>query len=219
VAALATAVVLIIAALNIIAAPHGAPLASAPTSSEEFVRDTIERAFTIIDDRSLDEEQRRRELREFLRSVADVRRIASFTVGSSARLATEAEINQFVQVLEDYLVARGRDALVKFRNNAIKVTSSTVRARDDVIVNAEVAPGSSVYGRIRIGFRLRKDRDDNDAIVDFQAEGISLAMMARLAFASYLQAHEEKLPLLSEELVRRTARIAAGETAAAILAE
>lgn len=87
VAAFAAALVLMIAALNIVTVPHGAPVAGAPTSSEEFIHDIIERAYTIVDDRSLDEGQRRRELHEFLRSVADVRRIALFTVGSSARLA------------------------------------------------------------------------------------------------------------------------------------
>jgi ABC-type transporter MlaC component len=190
----------------------GALPVRAATSSERFVQNTIERAYAIVDDRSLDEGQRNRKLHDFLRSVADVRRIALFTAGRSARLASEHDINYFVKALEGYLVARGRDALIKFRNNPITVTGSTARARDDVIVNARV---SSAIGSIGVGFRVRKDRDDKDVIVDFQTEGISLAIMGRVAFALFLLAHEEKLSLLSEDLNRQTARIEADDPAAA----
>jgi phospholipid transport system substrate-binding protein len=193
------------AGLLTVTAFYGISLARVAASSERFIENTIDQAYAILD-RPLGEKERRRELQILVRSVADVRRIALFTVGRYVRMASERDIDHYVRVFEEYLVGPVGDILMEYRDRAIKVTGVTVRAPNDVIVNAEVAQSSGASGPIEIGFRVRKDESGREIIVDVYASGISLALIAKVAFAYFLFAHEEKLALLSEELIHRTDR-------------
>ena len=188
----------------------------AATASEKFVQTTIERAFTVVNHRSPDESRHKRELRDVLLSAVDIRRIALFTIGRYRPSVSEDDLNGFTKVFEDYLLALAEDVLLKHRDKSIRVTGSTERAPGDVIVNAEVLPLLGASGSVRIGFRVRNGGGDKDAIVDMEVEGVSLAIMGRMVFYFFLAANQEKLALLSDELVRRTARLDAGKTGASI---
>jgi ABC-type transporter MlaC component len=134
-----------------------------------------------------------------------------FTIGQYARLASERDIEHFAEVFEDYLVGRVSKVLIEYRSYSINVTGATARDGNDVIVNAEVAHTRGASALLKIGFRVRKDRDGRDAIVDVYAGGISLALIAKVAFGYFLFAHEGQLALLSEELIRQSTRIREAE--------
>lgn len=195
---------------------HAASPVQAGTASEKFIQTTIDRAFAVLNDRSRDESQRKRELRNVLQSAVDIRRVALFTIGRYRRPAPDRDVHGFVKVFEDYLLALATDALTRHRDRSIRVTGSTERTPGDVLVNAEVLPLLGTSGSINIGFRVRNGGDEKDAIVDLEVEGISLAIMGRMVFYFLLVANQEKLALLSDELIRRTARLEAGDAGGGI---
>lgn len=188
----------------------------AATATEKFIQNTVNRTLAVVNDRSRDEAQRKRELRDVLHSAVDTNRVALFTIGRYRRLAPERDVDGFVKIFADYLLALSHEALMRHHDRSIRVTGSTERAPGEVIVNAEVLPLLGTGGSINIGFRVRNGGGDKNAIVDFEVEGISLAITGRVIFYVFLIANQERLALLSDELVRRTARLEAGDRDAAI---
>jgi phospholipid transport system substrate-binding protein len=185
---------------------HAAYSARAATESEAFIQQTIERAYAILNDASLNDEQRDHEFDGLLRSVADIQRLALFTLGPYARAASKAELDAFVTAFEDYVVVVYQDHLNRYREKEIKVTGSTERAPGDVIVNAEVADAQGPTGPIKLAFRVRKDSNGNNIVTDLQFDGVWLAIMEREDFSSFVRQHKDNVGLLSEELARRAAQ-------------
>src|SRR3974377_7902 len=74
--------------------------ASAPAraegTAENFVASNVQRGLSILNNHSIPDIERRREFREFLTSLTDIRRIALFTLGPARRTATPEETDQFV---------------------------------------------------------------------------------------------------------------------------
>jgi ABC-type transporter MlaC component len=207
------------AVLLMIILVHGASPARAATKSEAFIQSTMAQAYAIVNDKSLDDEERNRELRTLIRSVADIRRIALFTLGRYTRGAPEGDVHTFVKVFEDYLLVLARDALIKHRDHAVRVRGSTERVPGDVLVNAEALPFLGAGGSMNLGFRVRNGGGDKDAIVDLELEGVSLAIMGRMVFYFFMVANRESLAQLSDELARRTARLKTGDSNAALSAQ
>ena len=64
--------------------------AAAQTPAEQFVQDSADRAVAILTDKSLSEPDRKAQLRDFLSSVLDLRRIAAYTLGSVSLLNVDS---------------------------------------------------------------------------------------------------------------------------------
>lgn len=197
-------------AMLIVAVLQVAFLAHAGTPKEEFIRSNIERAYRILTDESLSEEERNRQFRTFLRSAADIRRIALFTLGPHAQIATECELDAFVHSFEDYLVIIYGGLLSKYRDNPIKVSDSVERRPGDFIINGELSGTRGANSPIKIAFRVRVDANGKDFLVDLAFDGIWLAVIQKEDFTSFLRAHDGDLGLLAEELGKRAAKFAAG---------
>jgi phospholipid transport system substrate-binding protein len=181
--------------------------AQAGFESEAFVQQTVDRAHTIIKEQSISEEERERQLGGLLRSVADIRRIAIFTLGPYGRLASQSNIDAFAKSFEEYIVVIYQNYLHRYRDKQIKVTGSMERAPGDVIVKAEIVGSRGVEGPIKLAFRVRKDSNGRDRLTDLQFDGVWLAIEEREQFRSFIQQHNDDIKLLSGELARRTARM------------
>ena len=186
-----------------------APPAHAVTPAEAFVQQSVSKGFGILKDSSLTKQERATQFRAFLRSTIDFKRIAVFALGSYAQKASDKDIDGFVNAFSDYLMSMFHlDQDQNLGGQTIAVISSTTRAADDVIVNANIgsAGASTPTGMpLNLAFRVRKNAAGNEQIVDILLGGVSVAVTQRDEFSSWLQQHGGNVAQLSAELERRVA--------------
>lgn len=194
---------LVIAVLAaIMALPAQSAFAQSGNAAETFIQQNVDRGYQILNNSALSTEQRREQFRGFLLNLTDLHRIGVFTLGQYANSASPADLQAFDRAFEDYAVAVYESRLGKYAGQTLKVTGSTVRAPDDIVVNAVVAvPGGGANQQpIHVGFRVRKTPDGRPIITDMEAEGIWLALSERSDFTGFLQQHGGSVAQLADHL-------------------
>src|SRR6266700_3201060 len=201
--------------IMLVAIIFSAPVAFAAAASpaESFVQQNIDKGYAILN-ASLSDEQRRAQFRTFMLGLTDTRRIGMFTLGQYANGASKADLDKFTDAFIDYAVAVYESRLSKYKGQTLKVTGSSERAADDVVVNADVVnPNSSNGQPFKVGFRVRKTSDGRPIITDMQVEGVWLALSQRSDFTGFLQQHGGSLAALTDNLHMQAQQIhaSAGE--------
>ena len=115
----------------------GVPGAQATPASEAFIQQNLDKANVILTATSLSDAERHEQLRVLLLGLAASRRIALFTLGPYANGAAPRDIDTFVGAFTNYSIAVYENALDHYKGQTLKVTSSTDRAADDSLVQAE----------------------------------------------------------------------------------
>jgi ABC-type transporter MlaC component len=179
---------------------RSAPAAPA-NPSEAFVQENIDHAFAIINDMSVPEEERYMRFHALILSLIDARRIGMFTLGRYANGASQADIDSFIAAFSDYTIRFiYRAGFAQTEGNAPKITGSTQRAGDDVVVNCEVdGPNAQP---IKVAFRVRRSADGHPIVTDLQVEGVWLALLQRSDFSAFLQQNGGRIPDLTADLQR-----------------
>jgi phospholipid transport system substrate-binding protein len=175
--------------------------AAAANPAEAFVQENIDRAFVILNNTAVPQEQRYMEFHDLILSLMDARRIGMFTLGPYANRASQAEIEAFIAAFGDYTIRFIYGAgFAQTEGNAPKVTGSTQRAPDDVVVNCEVnGPNAQP---IKVAFRVRRSADGRPIVTDLQVEGVWLALLQRSDFGAFLQQNGGRIADLTADLHR-----------------
>lgn len=195
-------------ALALVSAPHA--YAAAANPAEAFVQQNIDRGYTILNDASLADAQRRAQFRNFMLSLTDTKRIGLFTLGPYANSAPKNDVEAFTNAFADYAVAVYESRLSKYKGQTLKVTGSTSRATDDTVVNADVVdPNAANAQPIKVGFRVRKTADGRPIVTDINVEGVWLALSQRSDFTAFLQMHGGNVAALTENLKMQTQQLRA----------
>ena len=179
--------------------------AHAASSAETFVQSNIDKTYAILNDEALSASEREQQFRALLLSVVDVRRVAVFTLGPYARNAAQSDLESFERAFADFLTAVYQRGLDNYASP--KVTGSTERAADDVIVNVTASTPSQKGPQLRLAFRVRGTSSGGQSITDLQVEGAWLAIAQRGDFTAYLQQHNASIAALASELEKRSAQL------------
>src|ERR1700681_675998 len=118
-------------AIAALCAMFAASGARANPATEAFIQQSFDQGYTILNDASLSEAERREQFRVLLQGLAASRRIALFTLGPYAAGAAPADIDVFVEAFTNYSIAVYEKALDRYKGQALKVTGSADRAADD----------------------------------------------------------------------------------------
>jgi phospholipid transport system substrate-binding protein len=173
----------------------------AATPAESFVQQNIDKGYAILNDSSLTADERGVKFRTLLKSIMDSKRVALFTLGVYARSAPSVQIENFANTYSEFVTAVLQHDIAGNPGQTLTVTGSVVRAPDDVIVNAKLTGSARGNGApIDLEFRIRKDDNGADTVVDLQVEGVSMALAQRSDFSAWLQQHQGNLPALTAEL-------------------
>src|ERR1051326_656762 len=185
--------------------------AAAANPAEAFVQQNIDKGYGILNNAQLSDADRRAQFREFMLSLTDTKRIGMFTLGQYANSASKADVDAYTNAFTDYAVAVYESRLNKYRGQTLKVTGSTERSADDVVVNADlVSPNAGANApTFKVAFRVRKTSDGRPIITDMQVEGIWLALSQRSDFTAFLQQHNGNVQALTDDLKRQTAQLRA----------
>jgi len=175
--------------------------AAPATPAEAFVQENVDRAFAILNNAAVPEDQRYLQFRELMLSLMDARRIGMFTLGPYANRASQTDIESFIAAFSDYTIRFIYGAgFAQTEGNAPKVTGSTQRASDDVVVNCEVEGPNAQP--IKVAFRVRRSTDGRPIVTDLQVEGVWLALLQRSDFSAFLQQNGGRIADLTADLQR-----------------
>jgi len=181
-----------------------APGARAASPAESFVQQNVDKGYTILNDTSLASQIRAVKFRALLQSIMDTKRVALFTLGVYARSASPAQIDDFSNTLSEFVAAVLQHDIAGNPGQTLTVTGSVVRGPDDIIVNARLTGSARANGApVDMGFRIRRDDNGADTVVDVQVQGVSMALAQRSDFTAWLQQHHGNLPALTAELATR----------------
>jgi phospholipid transport system substrate-binding protein len=187
------------------AAANAASNAAAASEAETFVQTSIDAGFAILNNKQLDAREREKRFREFLFSLVDTKRIAAFTLGPYVRGASSGDMDKFLAAYDNFVAALFQGYFDWYKGEALRVSSSTARSADDVVVSADiVAPNGG--RKFRTAFRVRLDSAGRKVVTDFQFEGAWFALSQRADFTAYMQRHDGDFAGLTAELDKRTQR-------------
>lgn len=153
--------------------------ADAPT---ERVRNTVDRILAVVDDTSLDWQQRHARISEIIDGTFDFRSMSQSVLAAQWQKATPTEREKFVEFFSDYLentymekINNGGDARVEYVDERIKGDRAVV---DTVIIKDN--------RRIPVNYRLRLN-DQTWYAYDVVVEGVSLVTNYRDIYFGVIQ--------------------------------
>jgi len=186
---------------------HAAPV-DAATPEATFVQQNIDKGYAILNDRSLAPQQRTDKFRDFLSHLMDTKRIATFELGPYVRTSTDGDVAKFADGLGDLIASLFQHDLAGNPGETLSVTGSVSHGPDDVIVTTVLTGSPHANGQpVNMAFRVRKDAKGAPSVVDFQFEGVSMAMSQRRDFYSWLQQRHGDVAGLASDLHARAQRM------------
>ena len=175
--------------------------AEANPATEAFIQQGFDKGYTILNNTSLSEAERRDQFRALLLQLAASRSIALFALGPYASGATPSELDAFVEAFKNYTVALYEKGLSRYEGQALKVTGSTDRAADDSTVQADIiGPKQSNDRAVNVAFRVRPNEIGNLTVTDLVVGGLSLATMARVEIGVLMLQSNGSISELSNRL-------------------
>lgn len=163
--------------------------------AEDFVAANIQAGFAILNDATLDSAARRAKFADFLLGLTDMRRVALFLAGPAAQTAAAADRDAYVAACQDYLLSVYQTYFALYAGQTLQVLSSHERAKDDFIVDTQVAGGNAMP----ISFRVRTD-GPRPVLVDVSVMNVWLALAQRDQFQSVLSQNGGDIKALTAHL-------------------
>jgi len=190
------------------AAVSEASKTAAAKQAETFVQTSIDAGYRILNNKSLSTDERRAQFRTFLLGIVDTNRVAIFTLGNYARMASPSERDRFLAAYDEFAAAMYQGYFDWYTGQTLRVANSAVRTPDDVVVYADVL-GPNGAPQFKVGFRVREDEAGKHVVTDFQFEGVWLALTQRSDFTAFLQQQRGDFGALVIEIEKRTQRFKA----------
>lgn len=178
-----------------------APAVQAATPAEQFVQTNVDKGLKILNNKTLNDSERRAQFRTFLISLTDIRRTALFTLGAARRTASHRDIDRFVDAFRNYAIAVYQTRLSAYSGQTLKVTGSTERAPGDYVVTTLLVDPSGDSGDkpIQVDFRVDKTKG-SFKVLDASVVGVWLAIEERDQFSAFLAQHNSSVPALTRHL-------------------
>jgi len=178
----------LIVPVSVIVTPPDAK--SAEPAAESFVRTNLETGLSILNDHTLGEAERGEKLRGQLDSIIDSRGVAMFSLGFARRSATPKQIEQFVEVFRNYLLAYYASILTKYyKGQVVQITRCVEVDPQTYIVSAVLVNPAEAnqkqFQPIEMDFRVNRD-NGHFYITDFAVARMWFGIQQRDRIRSFL---------------------------------
>jgi phospholipid transport system substrate-binding protein len=175
-----------LAAASLAAVAFAIGPAAADDAAEAYVQGILDEAAPVLS--NSDHEAMLDGIEGIVDKYVDMRRIGRFVLGQYARQMTEAQEAEYYPLFERYAKMIYRKTLADYAGGKIVVTGSVDRSERDIIVNSKLAnpePGSAFANTV-IHWRVYRDRDGGQTVVDAGADNVWLAIEQRSQFSSII---------------------------------
>lgn len=160
--------------------------ALADQAAETFVSSILEEANAVFQEP--DRKARMEGIERLVDKYVDMRRVGLFALGQYARVITDEQKAAYLPLFRKYATTIYQDLLEEYSGQRLAVTGSIDRTERDIIVNSQavdVRPGDPLAGVV-IHWRVYRDREGGQAIVDAGADGVWLAIEQQSQFKSVI---------------------------------
>jgi phospholipid transport system substrate-binding protein len=193
-------VLLIIAVFSLSALLHTKAIAeeTKEENAVKLIQSLGNQAVNILSDNSLSEEEKQNQFDKFLDRDFDMPRIARFVLGKYWRNATDQEKTEFAKVFRDYMVSSYSKKIGSYSGENLKINNATsLNDRESLVYSLIERPQGPP---IKLDWRVRKEKDGQEKIVDVIVEGVSMALTQRSEFSTVISKPGVGVSGLIEEL-------------------
>lgn len=157
---------------------------AAAVGAKNFISNMGARAIGFLGDASLSFEQRREEFRKLLEDSFDMETIGRFAAGSSWRMASPQQREDYQRMFRKMIVNVYAKRLSDYKGENFDVRTFRAEGKKDVMVTSYIVPGGEP--EVRVDWRVRY-KDGSYRVVDVIVEGVSMAITQRSDFVSVIQ--------------------------------
>jgi phospholipid transport system substrate-binding protein len=170
------------AGLALLVALAAAPASALePAAARTFVADIAERATDVLSsERPMAE--RRRALKEILRTGFDLDYIGRLVLGPTYRTLSADQRAAYDAAFRTYVLETYSRRIDEYGGEELRITAAEAAGARDVKVRSRVVGGGQEEP-VRIDWRVR-ERDAGPKIIDVEIEGVSMAISQRSEFSS-----------------------------------
>jgi phospholipid transport system substrate-binding protein len=143
-----------------------------------LIKQLVGQAIAVIVDKSGTEDQRETKFRSLLQDGFDIPRISRFVLGRYWNGANDDQRKQFSQLFEDWIVRTYSARFGQYTGEKIQVTATRSEGPATTVVSSQfVSPNGAPPAKV--DWVVRKNGDNDFAIVDVSVEGVSMALTQR----------------------------------------
>ena len=153
-----------------------------------FVQSTVNRAAkTLSGNFTIDE--RIEKLKEIAKDTVDINGIGLYTLGAYRKTITNAQIEQYKILFEQYFLKSFASRLAEYSNPEIEVTSKKKLSENYTMVNS-ILVGTEQRPEVKIDWRIYTKNANTPKIRDLIIEGLSLARTQKEEFSSIIESND-----------------------------
>lgn len=187
---------MLIAASLFLSAPARAEISS--QGAQDFVKSVTDRTLDVLRDKSLSPAKQDKQFSQIVRESLAFKKVGMWALGRYAKTATPAQIQEYLEILDEYIVRVYLSRLRSLSNEKILVTG-TQSVGNDIIVLSRVEFPATGRPPVNINWRLVYENGAYK-IFDVQALGIWMAQEQRAAFASVISKNNNDVGALIKVL-------------------
>lgn len=174
------------------------------TAAEEYVEGLIATAVEILSDTDISDERRQTEFENFLTDNVDMRRLPAFLLGQYARLPTDEQKVDYLNLLQEFMTRIYLVRLQQYADDTIKVTGARDRKNGrEVVVTGTIQLPNRAQPLSLDWWLLRQEQDDGTPkfhVFDVRVAGIWLAQEQRSGFVSVIRNNQGSFDALLRHL-------------------
>lgn len=160
--------------------------ARADEAAEAFIKDILVDANIVFE--ATDKTVRDAGIEALVDKYVDMDRVARFALGQYARQATAEQMSAYKPLFRKYATSVYQSTLDAYTGERLEVVDSVDRSARDYVVNTKVVdarPGSQ-YVDLVVHWRVYRDADGKQSVVDAGASGVWLAIEQQSTFKSVI---------------------------------
>ncbi|BDW90150.1 MlaC/ttg2D family ABC transporter substrate-binding protein [Thalassospira tepidiphila] len=170
------------------------------TSAANVIQSMADQAMNELTDQSLAEDVRRKKFVSLMDRYFAMDVVSRFVLGRYWRSISEAEIEEFSVLLQNYLALNYANQFKEFNGEQFVVGDETQKNKDTFVDSQFVRPDGPP---VNIVWRMRVF-DDSYKIIDVTIEGLSMGITQRDEFTSVIQQNNDDVGALTAALKAKT---------------
>ena len=153
-----------------------------------FVQSTVNRAAKTLSG-NFTKSERIEKLKEIAKDTVDINGIGFYTLGAYRKTITDAQMNQYIILFEQYFLKSFSSRLAEYSNPEIEVTSKK-KLNENYTIVSSILVSTAKRPEIQIDWRVYTKNPEVPLIRDLIIEGLSLARTQREEFSSIIQSND-----------------------------
>jgi phospholipid transport system substrate-binding protein len=174
--------------------------ARAATPAEAFINSITTQALSILRT-STSAEDREQKFGDLLDNFTNMRRIARFTLGATARTVSDQDLHNFEVALRDTLVRIYANRLAGYTDERIEISGSTAKGRNHLVTSRILFSGDRPA--VDMVWWVIEEKDGRFTLFDIQILGVWMAQEQRDVFSGILKSNQGSIDALIQHLEKQ----------------